>query len=272
MADLFEQDRTSFEDVDRAERSDTFAGYLTRMASDLADTKRRLHDLLAVEPGDTVLDVGCGTGADVRALSERVGPTGRVIGVDNSRVLIEEARAQSAGHILPVDFRDGDAEDLPFEAEQFDAVRSERVLMHLNDPDRGLRELIRVAKPGARILVADPDHGMWALDNPDAEVTRRLFTWWFGFIANPWIARGMPARFRTLGLRDVRVTMLPVMLYDLDAANAMTGVGKAAEAGARAGVLTEAERFAFDRELTARDEDGRFFMCGAILATTGVRP
>jgi len=84
------------------------------------------------------------------------------------------------------------------------------MLVHLSDPDRGVRELIRVTKPAAG-SGRDLDHGMWALDSSDMKVTRALFAWWFGFIANPWIARGMPARFATAGLVDVEVSLIPIV-------------------------------------------------------------
>jgi SAM-dependent methyltransferase len=272
MTTLFDQDKTSFDEVDQAEQAATFPGYLTRMAVDLAKVKTDLHDLLAVRPGDAVLDVGCGTGADVRALAERVGPTGRVTGVDNSQLLIDEAGTQTAGRELPVEYRVADAHDLPFPDATFDATRCERVMMHLADPAVALGELIRVTKPGGRLLVADPDHGMWALDHPQVEVTRSLLAWWFGFITNPWIARQMPARFGAAGLVDLTVSLRPILLPSLDSADAMTGITRTAAAGAAQGVITAAQQAEFDRELVARDKAGRFFMCGAIIATVGTRP
>ena len=248
------------------------SSYLTRMAVDLGAVKRGLHDMLEPAPGSRVLDIGCGTGADVRALAERVGPSGHVVGVDNSARLIAEGVAQSAGRDLPVEFQVADAHELPFADSSFDAVRSERVFMHLPDPERGLREMIRVTRPGGHLLIADPDHGMWALDHPDRDLTRTLLTWWFDFIANPWIARGMRARLNAAGLADVRVMLLPIVLYGLESADAMTGISKAAAAAAAQGVISEAEQRRFDEELTARDRADRFFMCGTVIATIGRRP
>jgi ubiquinone/menaquinone biosynthesis C-methylase UbiE len=271
MTSVFDRDETRFDDVDRATTARAFPDYLTRMAAELAAVKRGLHDLLGVGPGDRVLDVGCGTGADVRALAERVGPHGRAVGIDNSQLLIDEASAQSADG-APVELRVGDAHALPFEDGAFDACRAERVMMHLADPDRALAELVRVTRPGGRVLVADPDHGMWAVDTPHVDATRRLLAWWFDFIANPWVARRMPGRFAAAGLADVEVSLSPIVLRDLTAADAMTGIARAASAAAAEGVLSAEERDKFDGALRAAQREARFLMCGAMVVSLGRRP
>lgn len=272
MTSLFDQRETSFDRVDQAVQAEAFAGYLTRAAASLADLKRGLHDLLEIQPGDSVLDVGCGTGSDVLALADRVGPAGRVAGVDNSQLLLDEARSQARGRGLPVAFEVSDAHDLPYPDATFDATRSERVMMHVADPARALGELIRVTRPGGRVLVADPDHGMWALDTRDIPLNRSLLGWWFDFIANPWIARQMRALFAATGLHDVRTSVHPITMFDLEAADAMTGITRAATMAAEQGVISEQQRQDFDRELRAHQADGRFFMCGAVIATVGRRP
>lgn len=272
MTSLFDQRETSFDRVDQAEQSGAFAGYLTGVAANLADLKRRLHDLLEVRPGDSVLDIGCGTGTDVLALAERVGPSGRVVGVDNSQLLIGEARAQAEGRGLPVAFQTSDAHELPYPDATFDATRCERVMMHVADPARALGEQVRVTTPGGRLLVADPDHGMWALDARDIQLTRTLLGWWFDFIANPWIARQTRALFTATGLHDVQTTVLPITMFDLAIADAITGITRAATMAAEHGVISTQQQRDFDRELRDQQAGGRFFMCGAVIATVGRRP
>jgi ubiquinone/menaquinone biosynthesis C-methylase UbiE len=271
MTSLFDQSETSFDRVDQAEQSAAFAGYLTHVAASLAGLKRGLHDLLEVRPGDSVLDVGCGTGTDVLTLADRVGPAGRVVGVDNSQLLIGEAKGRAKGRGLPVAFEVSDAHELPFPDATFDATRCERVMMHVADPARALGELIRVTRPGGRVLVADPDHGMWALDARDIQLTRSLLGWWFDFIANPWIARQMRALFSATGLHDVRTRVLPITIFDLDEADAITGITRAATVAAEQGIISPAQQQDFDRELRAHQADGQFFMCGAVIATVGRR-
>lgn len=273
MTSMFERTGTGFDEVDRAAAAGQFAGYLDRVAVELARSKAALHDLLAVRPGDAVLDVGCGTGVDALALAAWVGPTGRVTGLDNSQVLVDAARAAAADRPgLPVEFGVGDAHRLPLGDDTVDAARCERVMMHLADPDQAVRELVRVTRPGGRVLVADPDHGMWALDGADIPLTRTVLTWWFDNIANPWIARRTPAAMRRAGLVDLEVRLLPILLLDVDAADGVTGLTRAASAAARAGVIGERERDAFDADLAEAQLAGRFLLAGAMVATVGTVP
>ena len=108
-----------------------------------------LWDAMAVGAGDTVLDVGCGSGALDRLLAPRL-VGGGVVATDVNRFLLREAALLAEG--LAVTFREANAETLPFEDGAFDAAFSVTVLEEC-DPDRALRELFRVVRPGGRVGV-----------------------------------------------------------------------------------------------------------------------
>jgi SAM-dependent methyltransferase len=97
-----------------------------------------------VRPGMRALDVGCGPGALTTALVRLLGPA-EVSAVDPAEPLVDACRARAPG----TDVRVGIAEELPFRDEEFDAVLAQLVLNHLNDAPRGVREMRRVAYPGA---------------------------------------------------------------------------------------------------------------------------
>jgi ubiquinone/menaquinone biosynthesis C-methylase UbiE len=107
-------------------------------------------DIARIGPGDQVLDVACGTGALTRAALARVGPHGKVSGLDPNPDMLSVARRRSPD----VTWRDGRAEAIPFADRSFDAVVSQFGFMFFEDRAQALREMMRVLRPGRRLAVA----------------------------------------------------------------------------------------------------------------------
>lgn len=114
--------------------------------------KRQAMELLALRPGERVLDVATGTG-DLAFLEEAaVGPEGKVVGVDSCVPMLEVARRRQHGAI---DFQEGDAMDLRFPDASFDVVTIGFGLRNVADRVQALREFRRVLRPGGRLMVLD---------------------------------------------------------------------------------------------------------------------
>lgn len=136
---LDEQDVTAAEIYDSRFVSALFGQWGTRMVAHAG-----------LFPGETVLDVACGTGALTVPAAAAVGSAGRVVGLDANPEMLAVARRKSDA----IDWVDGSAETLPFEGEEFDAVLSQFGFMFFQDRPAALREMMRVTRPGGRIAVA----------------------------------------------------------------------------------------------------------------------
>lgn len=117
----------------------------------------RLVDLARVGVGESVLDVGCGTGGLALAAKDRVGSGGHVCAVDASPEMVARARRKAARAGVDVRFDTAVVESLPFPDATFDVVLSSLMLHHLTDEGRreGIGEVGRVLKPGGRWLAVD---------------------------------------------------------------------------------------------------------------------
>ena len=178
--------------------------------------KTRARDLLDLQPGQHVLDAGAGTGEDARALATYVGSTGQVVGLDLSQTMLEVAKQRSQGLDLPLRFCQADLHHLPFADATFDRCYADKTFQHLLHPRQALSELVRVLKPGGRLVVVDPDHETHVLDSPYPEVTRRFFRFRSDGLRQPGIAHQQYALFQEAGLRAVTVEPLTWVTTDYE--------------------------------------------------------
>jgi ubiquinone/menaquinone biosynthesis C-methylase UbiE len=201
-----------FTTVDELDDPGVFIGFLDRV-EDVAEVRALRKDLvrrLELRSGESVLDVGCGTGDYTREVAALVAPGGRAVGLDFSRAMIGEALTRQASSRLPAAFEQGDAQRLPFDSATFDAARTERMLCHVPDHEAALREMVRVVRPGGKVAAQDvemhtmmlgpmPDDLLIALKGtlPHGETGTEGHVDWF-------TGHKLRGYFHTAGLREVR--------------------------------------------------------------------
>ena len=230
---------------------------------------RNVFEALRASEGGRVLDVGCGTGGAMRALTASVPEVEGVVGIDISETMITEARARTEGSAAPVGFLVGDAHEMPFADESFDAAYSLRVFDIIGDPRRALSEMARVLGPRGRLVVNGTDIDAWAIDSSYRDVTRRIFHHACDAETNGWVGRQLPGWCKELGLTEVCVAPVGIVVTELGALYEVclrTFVDNAAAAGA----VTAAEAARWVEDLRDRDRLGRFF-CSQMLYRISAR-
>jgi ubiquinone/menaquinone biosynthesis C-methylase UbiE len=260
-----------FDDVDRSEDPEYILRYLDllRTRNDTHAYKERSFDLLNLQEGDRVLDVGCGAGQDCVALAARVGTHGRAVGIDPSVTLVTEARRRTASRELPVEFHVGEAYSLPFETASFHACRADRVFLYLERPADALAEVVRVLRPGGVLYVRDPDMETFLLDGMDPRRTRAVGNFFSDSFRNGWSGRRLPRMFRAAGFRDVHYDPSTLVLRTYEDADTLFALGRTVRGAVGAGVLTADEGQDFLEDLQAKDRAGKFFFSLTFFETYG---
>jgi arsenite methyltransferase len=157
--------------------------------------------IAGLREGEAVLDLGSGGGLDCFLAAKKVGPGGRVVGLDMSADMIQLARrnARSVG-ADNVQFRLGEMEEMPFPDSSFDVIISNCVINLSPDKDAVLRECYRVLKPGGRLRVSDI---VWTREPSEAE--RGDLASWTACVAGALTEADYASKLRAAGFREVRV-------------------------------------------------------------------
>lgn len=154
-----QKDSMGVANVDATGNAPRYIDYLDRATASVEGRtyKRLTYELVGLGPNRRILDLGCGTGEDAIAMARQIGGPGEVVGVDLSEMMVAEARRRAEGMALSVRFEVVNADALPFPDNALDGCRADRVVQHLSDPEAALAEMVRVARPGAPVVVTDPD-------------------------------------------------------------------------------------------------------------------
>lgn len=264
-------DVTSFGKVDDQSDPDYYIRFVDQVNSlpAILQVEDVAIDELRLAPGHRVLDLGCGTGDDTRRLARLVAP-GEVIGIDASEAMIEVARRRLEGTGVPASFHVGDAMALDLPTDSFDAVRCERLLIHVPDPAVVLDEMVRVTRPGGRVVVIDIDFDLLTLDLPDTDpaFVRRAVHAMCDAMSVGQIGRQLPRRFREAKLRDVTYRAA-LIAFPYDFTSHM--VGGSLQGAVAAGSLTDADAERLRIAMERAERDGGLYAAVPLFIVSGTK-
>lgn len=249
--------------------------YLQVVGDWFADIKQLTYKQMHIAYGHGVLDVGSGLGSDTLALSEFVGPQGRVFGVDYDKEMVQVADEKAAEAEVSdyVKHHVANAEDLPFYDETFHSCRSERVFQHLENPDKVLAEMVRVTKAGGHVVVADSDWSMNTIDIPYNDLEWKFRRLMLEDTRHGMIGRQLYRMMKRAGLTEINVIPRPLICTEYEFWKMITSFDdKVVPRGIKRGIWSAAEVAEFDKYLTERDKQNEFFAMITLMIVSGQKP
>jgi SAM-dependent methyltransferase len=205
-------DRTPFADLDGTtpEMLALLIGALESMGNhpEIRRVRAAAWAALRPEPGQRLIDAGCGGGDVARRLAAEVGPTGEVLALDLSAATLAAAQARHDGSA--VIYLTGDVAAIDLSDDDVDGVWCERVLQHVADPDAAIAELIRVTRPGGRICLIDTDWLSLAFDGVPEHLAAAVSADMHSRFAQEQRGIGRKLRRRLLAAGLTDVTAVPV--------------------------------------------------------------
>jgi ubiquinone/menaquinone biosynthesis C-methylase UbiE len=184
-------------------------GRLRRQVREFEAEARWLLDQLELKPGARAIDLGCGLEGILGLLAERVGPTGRVVGIEKDSHFAELARRfaadQGKGNI---EVLQGDAKATGLPREDFDLVHARLILVNIPEPERVVEEMVALARPGGMVASHEADYIAHVCD-PPSHAWNRLFDAFEAYSRSNgidlFVGRKTHRMFRSAGVTDVRV-------------------------------------------------------------------
>jgi ubiquinone/menaquinone biosynthesis C-methylase UbiE len=239
---------------------------------DILRRRAVVREALGAQPGERILDIGCGPGFYVAELLDEVGDSGSVVGVDVSPQMLAIAAKRCAGR-ANVEFREGPATAVPVDDAGFDAALSVQVLEYVGDTGGALAELHRAVRPGGRVLIWDVDWATVSWHSADPERMARALKAWDAHLAHPSLPQTLTAQLRAAGFEDVRMESHAFVSNDCDGESYLSATLPLIEDYlVGSGLIAEGEAHAWAAEQRELGERGEYYVACIQFCFAATRP
>lgn len=226
---------------------------------DIVRQRLAVLSTLSLQLGESVLDAGCGTGLLLELLAQSVGESGEAKGVDYSDDMLAVARRR-CGDFPQVSLTRSSVEKLDFDSESFDAVACTQVLLYVDDVRQALSEMVRVLKPGGRLVIVETDWDGAILNSSDPATTRQIFDAWDQSVSNPNLPRRLKPMLAEIGLTRIQVEAVPIINSQYSEIEFSHGMaGNFADVAVKHEVISSRRAEAWKNDLQALADRGEYF-------------
>jgi SAM-dependent methyltransferase len=255
-----------FSDVDGSDDPSSYIDYLVQSNANeqMRATKQHLISVLNLQRGDHVLDAACGVGHDAQTLSRLVGRAGLVVGIDKSKAMIQVAKKRTHRLNLSLEFHVCDAHRLNYPQETFDGSIIFGAFTLFEHPSEVLTQILRVLKPGKRLVVMEPDWDTLVISTDDEDSDSLLINILRQSVRHSGIAHRLPTLFRQVGFEKVTVRAAALTVSDYRFANQAWGIESNIDCSRKTGVISPAKADRLLSLLKSPENRKRFF--GAFMA------
>lgn len=228
---------------------------------DIARQRLQTLKALALNVGEKVVDVGCGTGFLVSEMAAVVGESGHLTGVDFSQDMLDIA-AQRCESLPQVTLCQGSAVALPLDDDSFDAASCTQVLLYVSDLQKSLAELFRVLKPGGRLTVIETDWRGIVLNSANSALTDRIFGAFDETVPNANLPARLIPMLKAHGFAAIRAEAIPVINTSNNDSNFSAGMLKwASDLAVKENKASREEADAWISDIEEKAAAGEYFFC-----------